>query len=95
MLAPEPEGQGKEGERERRIAPESLLIRDYGDDAAAAAATSAVPFATPDITPPPRPPVPRAAFSAMFRRYILYKCDTYTYLRERRTRSNKLKRFFP
>lgn len=48
MLAPEPEGQGEEGERERRIAPESLLIRDYGDDAAvvAAAATSATPFAT-------------------------------------------------
>lgn len=56
MLAPEPEGQGKEGERERRIASESLLIRDYGDDAAvavaaaAAATTSATPFAIPDIT---------------------------------------------
>lgn len=95
MLAPEPEGQGKEGERERRIAPESLLIRDYGDDAAVAATTtttitSAAPFAIPDINP-----VPRAAFSAMFRCYILYKCDTYTRLHERRTRSNKLKRFFP
>lgn len=86
MLAPEPEGQGKEGERERGIALESLLIRDYGDDAT----TSAAPFAILDINP-----VPRTAFSAMFRRYTLYKCDTYTRLHERRTRSNKLKRFFP
>lgn len=51
MLAPEPEGQGKEGERERRIAPESLLIRDYGDDVAVAVDVAAAAAATPPPAP--------------------------------------------
>lgn len=54
MLATEPEGQGKEGERERRIAPESLLIRDYGDDVAVAVDDAAATAATA-ATPPPAP----------------------------------------
>lgn len=44
VLAPGRQGEeGDEGEREKRIVPESLLIRDYDD------AVAATPFLPPPI----------------------------------------------